>query len=561
MWGTDVVVNTSSALVFRPGSVIAGKFRIDRTLAEGAMAVVVAATHLHLKRPVALKFLRGDISSDWDALARFTREAQAAAQLKSEHVARVLDVGMTEDGTPYIVMEYLEGHSLADQVETHGVLDVASAVEYAIQACEGLAEAHARGIVHRDIKPENLFLVERAPGWGTIKILDFGISKLAFAEGSNVTTGIIMGSPCYMSPEQLRSTATVDHRSDIWSLGATLHELLAGTHAFDPSQTLPALVAAILEAPAPPLRQLRPEVPEELAAIVAGCLAKEREQRFQSAAELAMALLPFAPSRARVPAERANSMTRSSRLSKPAGAPTSPAGEPTKPALDAPVGDATKQENPVLAPGSESPPPLALSAPPGADLMVENTTRLRSARRWGIMAAVAAALVVISPLILRRGAGPTPEAGSAPTPAQAAAPPAASPPELRELVVRVSPSSAQIVIDGLPVVGNPFTAHYLKEETHEIRALAIGYEPKSRRVSTVSDLVVDINLDRRASGSQPRSATTTTSARTAQRTVAPAAPTPAPVAAPAGLPQPEIDPAGGRAPRRPIDPRNPYENP
>jgi len=557
MWGSDVVANTSSALVFRPGSVIAGKFRIDRTLAEGAMAVVVVATHLHLEQPVALKFLRGNISSDWDALARFTREAQAAAQLKSEHVARVLDVGMTDDGTPYIVMEYLEGHSLADQVETHGVLDVASAVEYAIQTCEGLAEAHARGIVHRDIKPENLFLVERAPGWGTIKILDFGISKVAFAEGSNVSTGIIMGSPCYMSPEQLRSTATVDHRSDIWSLGATLHELLAGAHAFDPSQTLPALVAAILEAPAPPLRQLRPEVPEELAAIVAGCLTKERDQRFQSAAELAMALLPFAPSRARVPAERATSMTHSSRLSKPVGDPSSPAGEATKPALDAPVGDATKQENPVLTPVSESPPPLALSAPPEADLMVENT-QSRLARRGGIMAALAA-LVLISLLILRGGAAPTPQAGSAPTPTQPAAlPPAPSPPELSELVVRVSPSSAQIVIDGVPVGGNPFTAHYLKDETHEIRALAIGYEPESRRVSTASDLVVNINLDQRASGLQPRGAAITTSARTAQRTAALAAPTPAPVAAASS--QLEIDPAGGRAPRRPIDSRNPYEN-
>jgi serine/threonine protein kinase len=509
------------------------------------MAIVVAATHLHLEQPVALKFLRGDISSDWDALARFTREAQAAAQLKSEHVARVLDVGMTEDGTPFIVMEYLEGHSLADHLEIDGALEVASAVEYAIQTCEGLAEAHARGIVHRDIKPENLFLVERAPGWRSIKILDFGISKLAFTDGSNVSTGIIMGSPCYMSPEQLRSTATVDHRTDIWSLGATLHELLAGKHAFDPSQTLPALVASILETPTPALRQLRPEVPEELAAIVAGCLAKDREHRFQSAAELAMALLPFAPSRARVPAERAASMTRSSRLSKTS------VGNP-------PAADVKKEEDPGRPSGSESPPPLALSAPPESDLTVENS-RSRSARRWGIAAGLLT-MVLMSILMLRRGSGPAPETASTPPPAQATALPETRPPELSELVVRVTPSFARIVIDGVPVVGNPFTAHYLKDETHEIRALAIGYEPKSRKVVTVTDLVVDINLDR-AGPSQVRGAAVTTSSRTAQRTATPAAPAPPAGVAASPAPQLEIDPAGGRTPRRPIDARNPYETP
>ena len=175
--------------------------------------------------------------------------------------------------------------------------------------------------------------------------------------------------------------------------------------------------------------------------------------------------------------------------------------------------------------------------------------------------AALAALVLISLLILRLGSGPTSQASGAPTPMQPAAPPAPSPPELSELVVRVSPPAAQIVIDGVAVVGNPFTTHYLKDETHEIRALAIGYEPKSRKVSTVSDLVVDINLDRRASGSQLRGTAAAISTRTAQQKPTPAAPPPAATAAPPALPQLEIDPAGGRAPYRPIDPRNPYENP
>ncbi len=205
------------APLVRAGDVVSGKFRIERVLGQGGMGVVVAAKHLQLDETVALKFLRAHAISDPDALARFTREARAAAKLKSEHVARVLDAGVTDDGTPYIVMEYLEGRTLGQLLEQQGRLDVSTVAEYAIQACEGLAEAHARGIVHRDIKPENLFLVERSQGWRVLKILDFGISKFdaRAASDTNISTHGMMGSPCYMSPEQLRSTAEVDHRTDL----------------------------------------------------------------------------------------------------------------------------------------------------------------------------------------------------------------------------------------------------------------------------------------------------------------------------------------------------------
>jgi serine/threonine-protein kinase len=290
----------------RVGQVIAGKFRVERILGEGGMGIVVAARHLQLDESVALKFLHGQAADDPEALARFSREAKAAAKLKSEHVARVLDYGVIDDRTPYIVMEYLEGQDLGALVRTQGPLDPQNAAEYAIEACEGLAEAHARGIVHRDIKPENLFLANRAQGWQAIKILDFGISKFATTFGeSNLSTRNIMGSPCYMSPEQLRSTASVDHRTDIWSLGVTLFELLSGRTAYDAAQTFPELVAAILEKPAPRLAEIAPNVDADLAAVVDRCMAKDREQRIASAAELAMALLPFAPKRARAAVERA----------------------------------------------------------------------------------------------------------------------------------------------------------------------------------------------------------------------------------------------------------------
>jgi serine/threonine-protein kinase len=304
----------------QPGDVVAGKFRIDRILGEGGMGVVVAATHLQLDEPVALKFLLEQAAGNAEAIARFTREAKAAAKLKSEHVAHVIDFGVTPEGTPYIVMEYLQGHDLSALVKSRGPLDVQSAVEYIIQACEGLAEAHARGIVHRDIKPENLFLVDREMGWRSVKILDFGISKVAagagLASASNISTQSIMGSPCYMSPEQLRSTASVDHRTDIWSLGATLYELLAGRTAYDSAKTLPELIAAILDTAAPPLAELPPYVPPPLAAIVARCMEKERDKRFGSTADLAVALLPFAPKRARTAVERAMAMSQSAGMSR-----------------------------------------------------------------------------------------------------------------------------------------------------------------------------------------------------------------------------------------------------
>jgi serine/threonine-protein kinase len=352
----------------RAGGVVSGKFRVERVLGEGGMGIVVAATHLQLEEPVALKFLRAEAVAESEALTRFFREAKAAAKLKSEHVARVLDVAVTDEGSPYIVMEYLEGKDLSRTIQANGPLAVENAAEYVIQACEGLAEAHARGIVHRDIKPENLFLVDRADGWKTVKILDFGISKIAMPAGmSNVSTRSIMGSPCYMSPEQLRSTASVDHRTDIWSLGATLFELLSGKTAYDGARTLPELVTAILENPPPRLADLVPAAPAALTAIIARCLEKDRERRFPNAAELAVALLPFAPKRARTSVERAMAMARSAGHSSGSLDPRSLGDQPTDPPPAAPPEIATlraKSGSHLLV--KSTPPPPATPAAPAA---------------------------------------------------------------------------------------------------------------------------------------------------------------------------------------------------
>ncbi|MDB4995800.1 MAG: serine/threonine protein kinase [Myxococcaceae bacterium] len=301
-----------------PGDLISSKFRVERVIGEGGMGFVVEATHLQLEERVALKFLRKSAMAMPDVVSRFAQEARAAVRLKSEHVARIIDVGSREDGMPFMVMEYLEGADLGQVVDRDGPLKISDAVEYVIQACEGVGEAHARGIVHRDIKPENLFLVTRDDGWKLIKVLDFGISKAALTSNSPELIGhetkSLMGSPFYMSPEQLRSTRTVDHRADIWSMGVVLFELLTGTVAFDPERSFTELVADILETPHRRLRLFRPDAPPELEQIVDRCLQKDRTLRFQNCAELAIALLPFAPRRSRVTAERTTSFTRAAGL-------------------------------------------------------------------------------------------------------------------------------------------------------------------------------------------------------------------------------------------------------
>jgi len=241
-------------------------------------------------------------------VARFIREARAAVRIKSEHVARVSDVGTLENGSPYMVMEYLEGTDLSDLVQKRGAMSVEDAVESLLQASEAIAEAHALQIVHRDLKPANLFLIRRPDGTPSVKVLDFGISKISGPPGSASDMGMtkttaVMGSPLYMSPEQMASSRDVDQRTDIWALGVILYELISGRMPFN-ADTMPQLCAMILQQSPPPLRSIRAEVPEGLERVIARCMEKDRAQRYSTVAELAQALLPFAPRRARASVER-----------------------------------------------------------------------------------------------------------------------------------------------------------------------------------------------------------------------------------------------------------------
>jgi serine/threonine-protein kinase len=300
---------------FPPGTVLAEKYRVDRLLGQGGMGWVVVATHLQLEQRVALKFMHAEQAAlDPDSVKRFLREARAAARIQSDHVARVMDVGTLENGSPYLVMEYLEGHDLEHELRSGRQLPVRTAIDYAMQACEGLAEAHAAGIVHRDLKPGNLFLARRGDGSHRIKLLDFGISKLAPISGRTeeiamTSTQALMGSPLYMSPEQLRSSKNVDKRADVWSLGIIIYEMLGGRAPFD-GETLPEVCTRIMAEPPEPLRAARPDLSPELETVVMRCLEKDVTKRYQDVAGLARGLAPFGAPEMTAAAERIARLVR-----------------------------------------------------------------------------------------------------------------------------------------------------------------------------------------------------------------------------------------------------------
>jgi eukaryotic-like serine/threonine-protein kinase len=277
-----------------PGTKLDGRFVVEHELGRGGMSVVLSAQHLGLGRRVAVKLLRPEFVLSADLEGRFLREAQAIARFKSEHVVDVIYVGTLASGIPYFVMEHLSGIDLGALVQKRGPLEVDDVVEYTLQTLEALVEAHRGGIVHRDLKPANLFLTRREDGSAFIKVLDFGVAKLVDSEvtdeGVVTSEGMVLGSPHYMSPEQIQDASAVDARSDIWSVGAVMHELLTGRPPFE-AQEIAQVIRAIVTRPyVPPDRK---GLPAALVEILRGCLRKSRGSRFQSALQLASAFQPL----------------------------------------------------------------------------------------------------------------------------------------------------------------------------------------------------------------------------------------------------------------------------
>jgi serine/threonine protein kinase len=282
---------------FEIGAVLDGRFEVLRLLGRGAMGIVLEAKHLGLRQKVALKLLRPDVASSPGVAARFVREAHAAARLKSEHVVRIMDVGKLASGVPYIVMERLEGADLARRLLERRRLGFEEVTDYLFQALEALAEAHRAGVIHRDLKPANLF-VARLPGHAhCLKVLDFGISKLstlgATTETELTTVRTVLGSPLYMSPEQLEDARNVEPASDIWSLGVIAYELLTGSPPYQ-ADTMPELLEAARNGERAPLAPQCPDLPPEFAHVIERCLEANLDRRFASAKALTVALAPWA---------------------------------------------------------------------------------------------------------------------------------------------------------------------------------------------------------------------------------------------------------------------------
>jgi len=294
-----------------PGDIIAQKYRVERLLGKGGMGVVFVAEHCDLEQRVALKMMLPTEDVDENAAARFAREAKIAAKLRSEHAARVIDFGSAplskgDAPLPYLVMEYLEGTDLGAVVKGQGPLEVEDVVEYLLHACEAVAEAHAGGIVHRDLKPANLFLTQRIDGSPCVKVLDFGISKLTNTNqrASSITaTGVPLGTPYYMAPEQLESAKSANQRSDIWALGVVAYELLSGEVPFK-ADTITEICALVLLHEPAPFSSRRQDIPTQLEEAIMRCLCKKPDDRWSSVVELAAALSEFAPARAATYGER-----------------------------------------------------------------------------------------------------------------------------------------------------------------------------------------------------------------------------------------------------------------
>ena len=284
----------------RPARVIGGKYEVIRQLGKGGMGVVYEARHTATGRKVAIKeILDDDLKKDPKLLERFQREARATAAIDTRHIVPVLDAG-SDPAThhPYLVMELLHGEDLQDLIVRSGTLREAVALRVVAQACAGLVRAHEAGVIHRDIKPANLFLARR-DGEVTVKLLDFGVARVKAGLGGVdrlTTTGVMLGTPLYMSPEQVMGAKDLDHRADVWSMGVVLYEALAGMTPHEDVETLGALLVAICGKPARPLRAVTPEVSEHTSLIVERALAIDPAKRYQTAAQMLAELLAALPS-------------------------------------------------------------------------------------------------------------------------------------------------------------------------------------------------------------------------------------------------------------------------
>jgi serine/threonine-protein kinase len=438
-----------------PGQILDGKYRVERVLGAGAMGMVLAATHLVLDTRVAIKIMLGGGRRSEEQEQRFLREARVAAMLKSRHAGKVLDVGTTEAGAPYIVMEYLDGKDLRALADERGPLPIEEAVGYVLQASEALAEAHALGIVHRDVKPANLFLTTGADGAPCVKLVDFGVAKQSDASLALTRTAQAIGSPLYMSPEQMNGARDLDGRADLWSLGVTLYELLTGTTPFA-AETLMELAGRVHLGMPTPITEYRPEIPGGLAAVIMACFEKDRARRWPNIAALAAALAPYASARMRSYAEQ---VAGAAKVELPASRPTDvlPPEPTAAPPGKAPVAVETAPAASAFGAPASGRAPLWLVA---ALLAVGVPASLFLALRTRGAAAPAARVEPLPPpVVTAQVSADTPAPDPTPTapPAEPSAIPAAKPsapaPPRARTPVSTSPHPPATVRPADPIIG------------------------------------------------------------------------------------------------------------
>ncbi len=434
------------------------------------MGVVYAARHDLLGQAFALKFLHPVAAADGLAVARFLNEARAAARIENEHIGRVLDVGTLDSGLPYMLLEYLDGSDLAKVLHDRGPLPVSDLADYLLQAIEAVAHAHVLGIVHRDLKPSNLFLARRPDGTSRVKVLDFGISKVLGAGVSITETRSLVGSPRYMSPEQLLDAKRVDHRCDIWSFGVVAYELLTGVPPFDADNAV-ALFSAIQSSDAVPVRARRSNIPVDLDAAIQRCLKRFPEDRFGSVTELGAALAPFATAVGAHAFENAKRILPVAEASAREILPPAARGETTSAPHDVVTGNGiakTMSSGPgPIRDGSDS---VSTAAPWSSS---RDGAPRASHRRWlGVAAAfvmIAAVVAVTSGRVFRRtstarGSSPdmtiAPQGPTLPVAASAPVSPSVSPPASRSVSppasTSVSPPASTSV--GAPPLVTPSAA-------------------------------------------------------------------------------------------------------
>jgi eukaryotic-like serine/threonine-protein kinase len=481
-----------------------GNFQVVRLLGEGGFGEVYEAENPFLQRRAAVKVLHAGMGQDPELVRRFLNEARAASAIRHPNIIDVFDAGVTADGEPYILMEFLEGDSLQKLIFQQGKMNLATVQEVARQAGSALSAAHMAGIVHRDLKPENLFLIPNAsaPLGFSVKVLDFGIAKVKRADmGSTLKTqaGLLMGSPAYMSPEQCRDSSDVDHRTDIYSLGIIVYEMLAGVPPFSSKSATEMLVLQMTADP-PPLRQYVPDLPEHVEQAVVRALLKDREVRFNSVDYFVGALAGTYPAAT----AQGNAPSGALDLAQMVGRSTMAGigGGKTPPHLAAPPLSSRVGLTPAPVPGSATITTFShATGETGADefpLDDEGPPRRRlESRRWPIVAVIGVAVAAAAFLFLRRG--PEPVSMPAPVAQPVAAVAAPVVPATIRVSVRTDPPGATVVDSkqGSPVGVTPFERTFPQgNETLSLSVHLDGYKDETIAVTLDANSSTSLDLER-----------------------------------------------------------------